>query len=306
MRGASINLRGIARALGGEIVGQQVLCPGPGHSAKDRSLSVRLSIAASDGFVVFSHAGDDFAACRDHVARLLGIASERGLRAVAQQPERPAEAAAAHRDCDAEKVRRALAIWRESTDPTGSVVEHCLASRRLNLTRDLTCAPRFHPACPWRDEASGSLIRVPAMIAAFRNIVSDEITGVHRTRLSPDGQKLGRRMLGIAAGAAIKLDGDTAVTHGLVVGEGIETCLAARQMGLRPIWAMGSVGGIATLPVLAAVDALTFLEETGDSGASARAIEQCGARWHSAGREVVVVRPRVEGDLNDALKGAAA
>ncbi len=120
--GVSLNLRGIARALSGEIVGQQVLCPGPGHAAKDRSLSVRLSSAAADGFVVFSHAGDDFAACRDHVARQLGIISERGLQVGAAQPPRePIKMAAVAQDGDAEKVRRALAIWRESKDPSPSL-----------------------------------------------------------------------------------------------------------------------------------------------------------------------------------------
>ena len=35
-------LQSWARALGGEVSGGQVLCPGPGHSAKDRSLSVKI------------------------------------------------------------------------------------------------------------------------------------------------------------------------------------------------------------------------------------------------------------------------
>src|SRR5437879_6150218 len=33
----------LAHPLGGEIVSGQVLCPGPGHSARDRSLAVRPS-----------------------------------------------------------------------------------------------------------------------------------------------------------------------------------------------------------------------------------------------------------------------
>ena len=38
-----IDLRALQRALGGEICGGQLLCPGPGHSPRDRSLAVRLS-----------------------------------------------------------------------------------------------------------------------------------------------------------------------------------------------------------------------------------------------------------------------
>jgi hypothetical protein len=39
----SATLRTIAKALGGEITGKSVLAPGPGHSSRDRSLSVTPS-----------------------------------------------------------------------------------------------------------------------------------------------------------------------------------------------------------------------------------------------------------------------
>ncbi len=60
-------LRAWARALGGVASGHGVLCPGPGHSAGDRSLSVTPSAAASDGFLVHSFAGDSSIACKDYV-----------------------------------------------------------------------------------------------------------------------------------------------------------------------------------------------------------------------------------------------
>jgi RecA-family ATPase len=67
------NLHQIAKALGGDVSGGQVLCPGPGHSRNDRSLAVRFDPAAPDGFVVFSHAGDDSITCRDHVRSTCGL-----------------------------------------------------------------------------------------------------------------------------------------------------------------------------------------------------------------------------------------
>ena len=142
------------------------------------------------------------------------------------------------------------------------------------------------------------------MLAALRAIEGDAITAVHRTRLTADGQKIDRRMFGIAAGSAIKLDADDAVTMGLTIGEGIETGLAARQLGFRPAWALGSVGAIASFPVLAGIEALTILAENDDSGASQRAVQECGQRWHDAGREVVVVEAAA-GDVNDALRRRA-
>jgi len=63
----------IAELLGGDVHGAEVFCPGPGHSAADRSLSVKPDLADREGFVTHSFAGDDFKACRDHVREKLGL-----------------------------------------------------------------------------------------------------------------------------------------------------------------------------------------------------------------------------------------
>ncbi|MET0705835.1 MAG: AAA family ATPase [Tardiphaga sp.] len=68
----NISLQQLAQALGGEISNGQVLAPGPQHSPKDRSLAVKLSGTAPDGFVVFSFAGDDDIECRDYVRAKVG------------------------------------------------------------------------------------------------------------------------------------------------------------------------------------------------------------------------------------------
>src|SRR6516165_7485465 len=70
-----MDLRQLATALCGDISGSQVLAPGPGHSAEDRSLSVKLDSKARDGFVVHSFAGDDPITCRDHVRAKLGLST---------------------------------------------------------------------------------------------------------------------------------------------------------------------------------------------------------------------------------------
>ncbi len=59
----------------------QVVCPGPGHSPRDRSLAVRFH--ADGGYVVHSFAGDDPMDCRDHVDRLLGLPRWKPWRAAA-------------------------------------------------------------------------------------------------------------------------------------------------------------------------------------------------------------------------------
>lgn len=68
-----MTLEQMARRLGGDVSGDQVLCPGPSHSPKDRSLAVKPDKDAPDGFIVFSHAGDDPIKCREHVRERLGL-----------------------------------------------------------------------------------------------------------------------------------------------------------------------------------------------------------------------------------------
>lgn len=278
------NLRALAVALGGDVVGASVLVPGPGHSPRDRSLSITPSIAAPDGLLFFSHAGDDRRACREYILRRLGQPLERS------EPPRRARQPVDRSDAPA-------AIWKASIDPRGTIVETYLARRGLVLPNDLAGrVVRFHPNCTF-----GQGARHPCMVTAFRSIAADALQAIHRTALTADGMKIGRMMLGPVAGAAIKVDDDADVEHGLAVGEGFETCLAARLMGFRPVWALGSAGAIGTFPVLAGIDALTILAETDDSGANARAIKACAERWIANSREVIVATPRVAGDLNDAL-----
>jgi putative DNA primase/helicase len=272
-------LRQLATILGGTVVGGQVICPGPGHSPRDRSLAVTPSAAAPDGFIVHSFAGDDWRLCRDHVAAYLGHARR-------ERKPAPGRSAAA------------VALWNKAQDP-GPIVERYLSSRGLNLPDDVAGrVVRFHPACPWRND-DGSVGRRTAMLTAFRTIADDRMVAVHRTLLADDGRKLDRRMLGPVAGAAIKIDPDENVEHGLHVAEGFETGLAGRMLGFQPVWALGSAGAIAVFPVLSGIDALTILAETDDSGANARGARRCARAWIAADREAAIVLPAIAGDLND-------
>jgi putative DNA primase/helicase len=287
---ASLPLKSIARALDGVVMGDQVLAPGPSHSARDRSLSVRLSPSSPDGFLAFSHAGDDWRACRDHVRARLGLGSgyapRRPLQARRPRPEsRPED------DDREEKIASALALWRGSADPRGTVVETYLRSRGLDLGDDIA-----GEVLRWN-------ARLGAMIALFRNIETDAPQAIGRTYLNREGRKLNRKFLGPVAGAAVKLDADEDVLGGLHIGEGVETCMAARQMGFRPAWALGSAGAVGRFPVLDGIEALTILAENDE--ANARAAAQVAERWTGAGHEVLIVRSVEESDLNDALKRRA-
>jgi putative DNA primase/helicase len=136
----------------------------------------------------------------------------------------------------------------------------------------------------------------------MRAIRTNELRAVHRTRLDEDARKVDRRWLGDALGCVIKLDPDDAVSMGLALGEGIETCQAARQLGIRPCWATGSVSTFRTFPVLGGIECLTLLGESDKKGANRKAVERVGGEWYAAGREVVVVAPET-GDVDDARRG---
>jgi Toprim domain len=306
----AMNLAAVAAVLGGEVVGRQVLAPGPGHSPRDRSLSVRFT--SGDEFVVHSFAGDDPIACKDYVRSKLGLPQwEPGDgrdRTVRPQKVAAWDRAAAERDTEKrsmteDEIRNrefAVKIWNAGQDPRGTLAEKYLRqTRKLDLPDDLAgTVLRFHPRCPWRNENTGHTERVPALIAAFRSIEDDSITGIHRIALNPDGSKRGRMMLGPVRRAAVKLD--QTVGDELVIGEGIETCMAARQLGLSgSVWALGSVGAITFFPVLQGIPRLTLLAETGE--ASEKAIRVCRLRWSRAGRRTRTARSTVGSDFNDAL-----
>jgi hypothetical protein len=70
----NISPSGLAKALGGEVRGNQVLAPGPGHSPADRSLSILVDDRAPGGFIVNAFSPrDDAIECRDYVREKAGL-----------------------------------------------------------------------------------------------------------------------------------------------------------------------------------------------------------------------------------------
>ena len=140
----SADLRSLAARLGGEISGRGVNCPGPGHSANDRSLSVSPSATSPNGFLVYSFAGDDPIDCLDYVRAKLGLDpfKPQGSARPRAQPVGWHQGCARHKDTvePAEAATQppdnaawALNIWRQAIDPRRTLVEEHLENRRLKL-----------------------------------------------------------------------------------------------------------------------------------------------------------------------------
>lgn len=283
-----IDLRTIARALGGDVAGSQVIAPGPGHSPRDRSMTIRLSSTSLDGFICFSHAGDDFRDCRDYIRSKLGLDPD-GWKKSNEPNFQPVRPTPENRDKET-GTAEALAIWRASVDPHGTLAERYLNSRGLELPDDL----------------AGDVLRwnvgINALVGLFRNVHSGEPQAITRIYLDREGRKINRMFKGPVGGAAVMLDDHAAPIYGLHIGEGVETCMAGRQLGFRPAWAVGSAGAIGSFPLLACIECVTAFAETDDKGANAGNIKKLADRWKAAGLEVLVVTPEIGGDMNDALR----
>jgi hypothetical protein len=141
----------------------------------------------------------------------------------------------------------------------------------------------------------------PAMVALVTLGVDCAPIAIHRTFLARDGVGKGpvdpaKMMLGPCRGGAIRLAAPGEV---LMVGEGIETCLAAMQATGQPAWAALSTSGLRTLDLPDAVRNVIVLGDGDDRGEVAA--RDCGLRWKREGRQVRIARPPRGADFNDLL-----
>jgi hypothetical protein len=145
-----------------------------------------------------------------------------------------------------------------------------------------------------------------AMVARVDSL-DGELIGVQRTWIDRDAASVWRRRdrasLGPVGGGAVRLApaGET-----LLIGEGIETGLAAMQATALPAWAALSTSGMKALRLAPIVRKVVILADNDANGAGARAACAAAARWQHESREVSVwMSPNVGEDANDLLLAAA-
>jgi DNA polymerase len=196
----------------------------------------------------------------------------------------------------------ALRYWKEAQPIGGTLAERYLVDIRRIDTALLPAEIdlRFHPRCHFNGA------RLPCMIALLRDSLTDEPTGIHRIALTAQvfaGGKVERRLLGRQGRGVVKLW--PAGTQ-LVVGEGIETVLAAAtRLAQRPAWSAISAPMLEKFPVLPGVNELVILVDHDDAGK--KAASKCVNKWRCAGRQVRQLMPRTPGtDFNDLIKGEAS
>jgi hypothetical protein len=127
----------------------------------------------------------------------------------------------------------------------------------------------------------------PAMVALVTDIRTAAAMSLHLTYLDPNGggkAKIEQPRLYLAghrkAGGVVRLHPDYSVTQGLIVGEGLETCLTY-ALEFAPVWACLDAGNLAAFPVLSGLEGLTVLVDHDDAGR--RAFGAVRDRWRAAG-----------------------
>jgi putative DNA primase/helicase len=282
----------IAKALGGRKAGGSWMARCPVHDDREPSLSVR---DADDGKVLIRcHAGCDQAQVIAELRRRRLWAERGPPRSRSVRPQQ--HQALNDKADDTKRTGVALSIWQATVPAADTPVEIYLRSRGIGIALPPTI--RFHAGL--RHPRGGLW---PAMVVLVTRGRDNAPLAIHRTFLSRDGTGKAsvepqRMMLGPCRSGAVQL---APVGDRLMVGEGIETCLAAMQATGMPAWAALSTSGLRVLDLPGEARDVIVLAD-GDDPGEAAALE-AALRWSHEGRRVRIARPPQGLDFNDMLLG---
>jgi len=282
-----MNIEFLVRSLKARQVGMarwMALCPS--HDDRKPSLSIRVV----DGKPLV-HC---FVCDQD---TLLGVLRARGLwPGSGQRLTCPQTLAKNPPQNDDDARRRALRIWESAKrEVVGTPVDVYLRSRGLTILPPPSL--RFHDRLKHK---SGKAF--PGMVALVTRAIDGQPVAIHRTFIAADGKGKApvdpqRMMLGPCRGGVVRLAASSEV---LMIGEGIETCLAAMQDSGLPAWAALSCSGLANLKLPADVRDVIVMADGDDAGENAA--RMCAVRWKRQGLRVRLARPPRGADFNDLLR----
>lgn len=179
-------------------------------------------------------------------------------------------------------------------DIRGTPAEKYLLKRGI-YQQNMADILRFHPLLPYYDSKTRELLgEFPAMLAPVTNL-EGKLVSVHRTFLTPDGDKAPvpdakRLMPGVEKlnGSAIKLFPCSDV---LGVGEGIETMLAVHAITRLPVWSCVSAGLLEEVSLPPSVRHVVIWADKDAKGRGQEAAETLAERVVKENRSVEVVYP---------------
>jgi putative DNA primase/helicase len=285
-----MNAAEIAQKLGGDKPsGEWWRCRCPAHNGNRSSLALRDT---ATGLAVKCFAG-----CTRW--QIMAELERRGLSIVRDDPEKAAAIAEATAD-EKRRIANARDIWASSylADAT-TQIDTYFHGRGIVLPAPPTiriCGMMYHAE-------SGE--KRPAMAARIDHIERGHI-GTHLTFLAIDGSHKAtidpdRKMFGVVAGGAVRLAG-IRPGNWLLIGEGIESTLAAMQLTELPGWAALSANGIESLVLPSEASKVMIAADNDENGRGAEAARLAAERWAKQGRQVrISMPPEVGQDFNDVL-----
>lgn len=285
-------IQAIVAKFGGDLLqgGRAALIPGPGHSRRDRSLSITLG---HYGQLLFhSFAGDSLKDIRAYLGEEHGA----NIRSHDPMVHNGAKQAAdcAHRRLMDDQKTWCGEVWSQTVAADRTPVETYLRLRAIEGPTPKVI--RYHPSASL---TYGGDHRSPAMIALVQNRAGDPC-GLHVTALMADGSDKApgksRRMFGSVKGGAIRLSEHSG--H-LAVAEGIETALSHQRLTQIATWSCLSASGLAGFDIPRGVRQLTIAADGDEAGLKAAntLLEQAKSRCE------VRLNPAPMGkDWNDVLK----
>lgn len=145
-----------------------------------------------------------------------------------------------------------------------------------------------------------------AMVARVDD-AAGRLVAVHRTWLDRTSEgtwhRLDRASLGPTGGGAVRL---APAAETLLIGEGIETCLATMQATAQPAWAALSTSGLVALVLPPIVRTVIILADNDSNRAGEHAAETAAQRWLAEGRRVrIAMPPEPDTDMAGMLAGHA-
>lgn len=278
-------------ACGGILLdgGARALIPGPNHSHKDRSVSLRLTEEGRILIHCFSPK-DDWRDVRRALADLGLLDHEpRGE----QQGARWSASKIAAQPVSEERVARARRLWDDSRSLLHTVATAYLRRRAIPEKLWDTPALRFHPQMTSLDDRA----KRPALVAAITD-PSGALQGVQVTLLTAHGTAKAavptpRRVIGKLMGGAVRLD---PASGELAVGEGVETMLSASHALGLPAWAALTADNLSSFQPAAQTRRLVIAVDNDPAGHAA--FENLKRRLESTLTVDIALPPNDAGDWN--------
>jgi hypothetical protein len=293
----------VVRAAGGTWHGSSGHIPAPGHSKRDRGISITLASDRPHGILVNGFNCDPREAYR-YVIGLLGIDNaQAGLDRDAIEERRREHRH--HQACKAEQTADKVArILAETAPIEGTPAEGYFQSRAIRppYPRSL----RFHRGLITKS-VDGTWIASPAIVAIVTCGDTDKVTGLHRIFLTKHGRKRSdldapKKMLGKIRGGAVWPDN---VATALAIAEGVETALSFQKLSGYPTAAALAAGFIRNVVVPEHIVDLIIAADNDVTCVGLKAAKEAARNLWRPWRTVRVLMPNSFGDFNDLLAGSA-